>query len=147
MDGGLLAEGPRVSSDRQISNPAERFKEAMQYGMISYVVPLSLYPQGYLRDPSQPLPFIALASQKQYVSLYHMGLYAGPLLSWFKAAWRRHTTARLDLGKVCLRLRNLEDIPYDLVGELAGRMTARQWIAIYETAQASRQPSRPRRES
>ena len=114
------------------------FEETIDYGMIGYVVPLSLFPAGYLDDPKRPLPFIALASQKQYVSLYHMGLYAGPLQDWFKAEWPKHTTAKLDLGKVCLRLRNLDEIPYELIGELARRMTPRQWIAAYEAARGNR---------
>jgi len=128
-------------------NLPKGFKEVMEYGMIGYVVPLTLYPRGYLRDPSRPLPFIALASQKQYVSFYHMGLYASPLLAWFKASWKKHTAARLDLGKVCLRLRNLEDIPYELLGELAGRMTPREWIERYEAAFEKRRPARPGKES
>lgn len=114
------------------------FEETIDYGMIGYVVPLSLFPEGYLDDPKRALPFIALASQKQHVSLYHMGLYEGPLLEWFKAEWPNHTTAKLDLGKVCLRLRNLDEIPYELIGSLARRMTPRQWIALYEAARGNR---------
>jgi len=114
------------------------FEETIVYGMIGYVVPLSLFPAGYLDDPKRPLMFIAIASQKQYVSLYHMGLYEGPLLAWFMAEWPKHTDAKLDLGKVCLRLRNLDGIPYELIGELARRMSPRQWIAVYEAARGDR---------
>lgn len=120
------------------SNLPGGFEETIDYGMIGYVVPLSRYPAGYLDDPKRPLPFIALASQNQYVSLYHMGLYDGPLLEWFKAEWPKHTTAKLDLGKVCLRLRKLDAIAYDLIGSLARRMTPRQWIALYEAARGNR---------
>lgn len=115
------------------------FEETIDYGMISYVVPHSLYPPGYHCDPARGLPFIALASQKQYVSVHHMGLYAGPLLDWFRAAWPRHTAMKLDLGKCCLRLRNLDDIPYELIGELARRMTPRAWIDAYEAARGRKQ--------
>jgi hypothetical protein len=114
------------------------FEETIDYGMIGYVVPLSLFAAGYLDDPKRPLPFIALASQKQHVSLYHMGPYEGPLQDWFKAEWPKHTSVKLDLGKVCLRLRNLDEIPYELIGELARRMTPRQWIALYEAARGNR---------
>ena len=119
-------------------NLPEGFEEAIDYGMLSYVVPHSLYPAGYHVDPKRPLPFIALASQKQYVSLYHLGLYDGPLLAWFRTAWPKHSRARLDLGKCCLRLRNLDEIPYGLIGELAGRMTPRQWIETYKAALGNR---------
>jgi hypothetical protein len=114
------------------------FQETIDYGVIAWVVPLSLFPEGYLGDPKRPLPFIALASQKQYVSLYHVGLYDGPLLAWFRAEWPKHTDAKLDLGKICLRLRNLDGIPYDLIGELARGMTPRQWITVYEAARGNR---------
>jgi hypothetical protein len=104
------------------------FEETMSYGMLTWVVPHRTYPAGYHCDPRQPLPFISLASQKQYVALYHMGLQQPDLLAWFEAEWPRHTAARLDLGKVCLRLRDLDDVPYALVGALAARMTPADWI-------------------
>ena len=114
------------------------FEETIDYGMIGYVVPLYLFPAGYLDDPKRPLPFIALASQKQYVSFYHMGLYAGQMLEWFKAEWPKHTTAKLDMGKSCVRFRDLDAIPYDLIGSLAARMTPREWLAVYEAARGAR---------
>lgn len=116
----------------------EGFEETIDYGMLSYVVPHSLYPAGYHVDPKRPLPFIALASQKRYVSLNHMGLCDGPLLAWFRTAWPKHTKAKLDAGKCCLRLRNLVEIPNGLIGEPAGRMTPLQWIEVYEAARGNR---------
>jgi Domain of unknown function (DU1801) len=113
------------------------FDETMAYGMLAWVVPHRLFPAGYHCDPAQPLPFIALASQKQYVSLYHMGLSGGPLLAWLKAEWPSHTEARLDLGKCCLRFRRLDLIPYRLVGELAGRVTPAEWIETYQRTLAA----------
>jgi hypothetical protein len=110
------------------------FAEIVDYGMIAYVVPLSIYAAGYHRDAKRPLPFISLASQKNYVSLYHMGLYEGPLLSWLEREWPRHTDAKLDLGKCCLRFRKLDQIPYALVGKLATKLTPEAWIAAYEQA-------------
>lgn len=110
----------------------EGFEETMAYGMITWVVPHRLYPAGYHCDPRQALPFVSLASQEQYVALYHMGLQQPALLAWFKAAWPRHTAARLDLGKACLRLRDAADVPYALVAELAERMTPRDWIEAYQ---------------
>jgi hypothetical protein len=120
------------------ANLPRGFEERFEYGMIAWVVPHSLYPRGYHVDPSKGLPFMALASQKQYVSLYHMGLYGGELLEWFKAEWSRRTGSKLDLGKSCLRLRNLEAIPWDLIAELASKLTPRQWIAQYEAALGDR---------
>ena len=127
---------PAIKKLRQVlrKNLPKGFQETMGYGMLAYVVPHSLYPAGYHCSPDKPLPFINLASQKQYISLYHMGLYDGPLLAWLKAEWPKHTEAKLDLGKCCLRLKKLDQIPYDLIGELAGKMTPRHWIRVYETA-------------
>lgn len=110
------------------------FAEIMDYGMIAYVVPLSLYPAGYHCDAKRPLPFISLASQKNHLSLYHMGLYEGPLLSWLEREWPRHTDAKLDLGKCCLRFKKLDQIPYALVGKLATKLTPEAWISVYERA-------------
>lgn len=123
-----------VKKLRQVlrKNLPKGFQETMAYGMLAYVVPLRLYPAGYHCTPAQPLPFINLASQKNYVSLYHMGLYDGPLLTWLKAQWPKHTEAKLDLGKCCLRLKNPEKIPYALLGELATKLTPQQWIKVYE---------------
>lgn len=107
------------------------FEGTMGYGMLAWVVPHSLFPDGYHCDPSLPLPFINVASQKQYVSLYHMGLYDTPLLAWLKQQWPKHTSERLDVGKCCLRFKKLDKIPWALIGELATKMTPAQWIDIY----------------
>lgn len=129
----LERQGP-VRKLRQVlkKHLPQGFKETMDYGMIAYVVPHALYPAGYHVDPKRPLPFMNLASQKQYVALYHMGLYHGPLLNWFRRTWPQHTDAKLDLGKSCLRLKKLDQIPYPLIGELAAKMTPAEWIAMYE---------------
>lgn len=109
------------------------FEETMGYGMLAWVVPHRVFPEGYHCDPDKPLPFINLASQKQYVSLYHMGLYDGPLLAWLKAEWPKHAKGKLDMGKSCVRFKRLDDVPYALVGELARKMTAAAWIDIYRS--------------
>lgn len=109
------------------------FEETMQYGMIGYVVPLSLYPRGYLDDPKQPLPFMHLASQKNHIAVYHMGLYGDEvLLNWFRDRYADVSAGKLDMGKSCLRFRNPANIPYDLIGELASRITVDEWIERYE---------------
>ena len=114
-------------------NLPEGFQETMDYGMIGYVVPHSRYPAGYHVDPSHPLPFMALAAQKQHVSLYHMGLYADPaLLSWFTAEYRLASAAALDMGKSCIRFRRDEEVPYALVGELVRKISVEKWIEGYE---------------
>ncbi len=109
------------------------FEETMSYGMIGYVVPLSLYPGGYHAKPELPLPFINIASQKNYIALYHMGLYSDKkLLEWFKNAWAARTSQKLDMGKSCIRFKHSEEIPYDLIAELATKISVREWIKRYE---------------
>lgn len=109
------------------------FEEMMGYGMMGYAIPHSLYPAGYHCDPKQPLPFMGIASQKNFIAVYHMGVYADPgLLKWFTENYTRYTKARLDMGKSCIRFKKPDQIPYELIGELAGKITAAEWIAIYE---------------
>ena len=109
------------------------FEEVMSYGMISYVVPHSLFPAGYHCDPKQPLPFLSIASQKTFIAVYHMGIYAMPdLLEWFTSQWAVESKRKLDMGKSCIRLKKIEEIPYRLIGELASKLTPEQWIATYE---------------
>ena len=111
------------------------FEEVMCYGMLGYVVPHSLYPKGYHCDPKLPLGFISLASQKNFVALYHMGIYAKPeLLDWFVGEFPKHSKSKLDMGKSCIRFKKINDIPYELISELASKMTAQDWIDCYESA-------------
>lgn len=118
-----------------LDNLPEGFEETMSYGMIGFVVPHSLYPDGYHCNPDQPLPFMSLASQKHYVAVYHMGIYADEgLLNWFRDAWAERMDRKLDMGKSCIRLKKLDDVPYELIGELAGRLTPQDWIERYESA-------------
>jgi hypothetical protein len=111
------------------------FEEGMQYGMIGFFVPHSIYPAGYHCDPKQPLPFAALASQKQYMSMYVMCLYIGPasagLLSWFEGAFKA-AGKKLDMGKACIRFKKIEDLPLEVIGELFRRTTMAKYIAAYE---------------
>lgn len=114
-------------------NLPEGFREEMSYGMIGYVVPHSLYPKGYHCTPKLPLPFISIASQKNFVALYHMNLYANKsLMEWFMAEYPKHSKAKLDIGKSCMRFKKLDQIPYELIGELAQKITVEQWIKTYE---------------
>ncbi len=111
------------------------FEEVMCYGMLGYVVPHSLYPKGYHCDPKLPLGFISLASQKNFVALYHMGIYANPkLLDWFVGEFPKHTKSKLDMGKSCIRFKKMNDIPYELISELSSKMTVQDWIDGYESA-------------
>lgn len=111
------------------------FTEAMSYGMIGYVVPHSVYPPGYHCDTKLPLPFMSIASQKNFVAVYHMGIYAIPeLMEWFKQEYGKYVKTKLDMGKSCIRLKKMDQIPYDLFGELATKLTAQQWIEVYEKA-------------
>lgn len=118
-----------------LKNLPEGFEETMNYGMIGYVVPHTLYPEGYHCDPKLPLPFINLASQKNYIALYHMGVYSDPdLLKWFKEAYADRVPTKLDMGKSCIRFKKPEHIPYDLVGELCSKVGTSEWISRYEKA-------------
>ncbi|MGC4037167.1 MAG: DUF1801 domain-containing protein [Chitinophagaceae bacterium] len=109
------------------------FAEVMSYGMIGYVIPHSLYPAGYHCDAKLPLPFMNIASQKNFIAIYHMGIYANPvLLNWFTTEHTKASSKKLDMGKSCMRYRNAEDIPYKLIGQLAAKMTPQDWIAMYE---------------
>lgn len=116
-----------------IKNLPSGFLEMMNYGMLGYVVPHSIYPDGYHCDPKLPLPFINLASQKNFVAVYHMGIYSDDdLLKWFTAEYPKHCQRNLDMGKSCIRFKKMDDIPYDLIGELCTKITVQQWIATYE---------------
>lgn len=117
------------------SNLPKGFKEGMGYGMMGWSVPHSIYPAGYHCNPKDPLPFMGLASQKNSINFYHMGIYADPkLLKWFQDAHAKASPKKLDMGKSCVRYKKAEDIPYKLIGELAAKITVDQWIAQYEKA-------------
>ena len=110
------------------------FQETMSYGMLGYVVPLERYPDGYHCDPKLPLPFINLASQKNHIGLYHMGIYSDPaLLEWFTTEYPKHVSTKLDMGKSCVRFKNPSKIPIDLIGELVSKMSPDDWIERYES--------------
>jgi uncharacterized protein YdhG (YjbR/CyaY superfamily) len=115
-------------------NLPEGFEETINYGMIGFVVPHSIYPNGYHADPKLPLPFIHIASQKSHIAIYHSGLYVNQeLLDWFKKEFPKYSDRKLDMGKSCLRFKKPEHIPYELMGKLAQKMTPQEWIKIYET--------------
>ena len=116
-----------------LDNLDDKFEETMNYGMIGYVVPHSIYPVGYHCDPKTPLPFMSIASQKNFIAVYHMGLYADKdLLEWFQKEYAEHSKYKLDMGKSCIRFKKVDHIPYTLIGELVSKMTAQQWIKLYE---------------
>ena len=116
-----------------LGNLPEGFEEGIGYGMIAYVVPHRLFPAGYHCDPKQPLPFVNLASQKNFIALYHMGVYANPpLLDWFVAEYPKHCNSKLDMGKSCIRFKKTEQIPYDLIGQLMQKITVADWIRMCE---------------
>ena len=128
---------PVVKKLRSIikNNLPKGFEEQMSYGMIGFVVPHSVYPDGYHCDPKTALPFINLASQKNYVALYHSGIYAKKELhDWFVSEYPKHCKYKLDMGKSCVRFKKMDDIPYQLIEELVTKMTVNEWIGIYEKA-------------
>ncbi|TBX65792.1 DUF1801 domain-containing protein [Flavobacterium silvisoli] len=118
-----------------LQNLPEGFQEVIGYGMLGYVVPHSIYPKGYHCDTKLPLPFINVASQKNFIALYHMGIYANKaLLDWFVAEYPKHCKTKLDMGKSCIRFKKPDDIPYDLIAELIRKITVQDWITTYESA-------------
>lgn len=116
-----------------LANIPEGFREVMAYGMIGYVVPHEIYPNGYHCNPKDPLPFFAMASQKNSVNIYHMVVYSDKSLhDWFVTEYPKHCKAKLDMGKSCIRFKKLDDIPYDLIGGLCSKVTVGEWIEMYE---------------
>ena len=109
------------------------YTKVMNYSMPSFVIPHSIYPAGYHVTPDLPLPFIGVASQKNHIGFYHMGVYADSnLLDWFISEYPKYCKSKLDMGKSCIRFKKMDDIPYELVGELSKKMTTKEWINIYE---------------
>lgn len=133
-----------LSEDRQIvmqklretinKNLPQGFEETLQYGMISYVVPHSIYPDGYHCKPMEALPFMSISSMKNHIGFYHMGIYSDPnLLQWFTEEYPIHAKAKLDIGKSCIRFKNMKNIPYELLGTLTTKISVEKWIAKYES--------------
>lgn len=126
------------------------YEEGMQYGMIGYYVPHRVYPNGYHCDPKQPLPFAALASQKNYRSVYLMSLYYGSggahgseHLQWFREEWKK-SGKKLNMGKVCIRFQKAEDLALDVIGKTIGRVPPKKFIALYEDGLAlTRKKAKP----
>lgn len=115
-------------------NLPKGFEETLSYNMIGFVVPHKTYPEGYHCNPELPLPFINLASQKNFIALYHSGIYAKKeLFDWFVAQYPKHCKYKLDMGKSCIRFKKMDDIPYKLIEKLAKKMTVKEWITIYES--------------
>jgi uncharacterized protein YdhG (YjbR/CyaY superfamily) len=119
--------------DAILKNLPEGFSEVLSYGMIGYVVPLSTYPDGYHCDPKLPLPFLNIANQKNFLALYHMGIYADKeLYDWFVGEYPKYVKTKLDMGKSCIRFKKMETIPFKLIGELISKMSMEKWVTIYE---------------
>lgn len=115
-----------------LENLPEGYEEGIQYGMIGYFVPLSIYPKGYLEDKKTPLPYIGLASQKNHMSLYLNCIYAKQdLYSWFTEEYKK-TGKKMEIGKSCVRFKKLEDLPLSLVGRAVAKIPVREYIDIYE---------------
>lgn len=114
-------------------NLPKGFEEGIGYGMIGYWVPHTLYPDGYHCNPKLPLPFMNIASQKNFIALYHSVIYADKkLMDWFVKEYPKHTDAKLDMGKSCIRFKKMDKIPYELIGELVAKVTVQQWVEMYE---------------
>ncbi|XXF76218.1 DUF1801 domain-containing protein [Myxococcaceae bacterium GXIMD 01537] len=126
-----------------LENLDEGYEEGMQYGMIGYYVPHKVFPAGYHCDPKQPLPFAALASQKNHMAVYLMGVYGQPAQEqWFREAWAK-TGKKLDMGKACVRFKKLQDVALDVLGEAIRRAPARKYIEHYEAVIRPPEKKRP----
>lgn len=120
--------------DLALEKMPKGYKETMGYGMLCYVVPKETYPDGYHVDPSLPLGLMSIASQKNFIAVYHMGMYGDPkLLEWFVSEYPKHCKNKLDMGKSCIRFKNIKNIPFDLLGELFSKVTVDQFIEMYES--------------
>lgn len=116
-----------------MKNLPDGFVAAISYGGLGYVVPHSIYPEGYHCKPSEPLPFAGIAAQKGSINFYHMGIYADPeLMKWFVEEYPKHISSRLDMGKSCIRFKKYSEIPYSLIGELMRKISVKAWIETYE---------------
>jgi uncharacterized protein YdhG (YjbR/CyaY superfamily) len=117
-----------------LNNLPKGFTEELSYGMLGYLVPHSIYPAGYHCNPKLPLPFINIASQKNFVALYHMGIYAKPeLLEWFVSEYPKYSKQKLDMGKSCIRFKKMDGIPFELIAQLVQKMSVEDWINCYES--------------
>lgn len=117
-----------------VKNLPKGYEAAISYGGLGYVVPHTIYPAGYHCKPSEPLPFAGIASQKHSINFYHMGIYSDPkLMEWFVTEYPKYSKQKLDMGKSCVRFKKLDDIPYQLIGELMKKMSVKDWINVYET--------------
>jgi len=134
----------KISEDRKAAvhkllqvirgNLPDGFQETMSYGMIGFVVPHSLYPAGYHVNPADPLPFINIASQKNFIALYHFAVYADPEIhDWFVEEYPKYSKTKLDMGKSCIRFKKPDQIPFELIGELATKFTPDKWVKLYES--------------
>ena len=122
-----------------LENLPTGFSETMSYGMLGYVVPHSIYPAGYHCDTKLPLPFINIASQKNFIALYHMGIYLdNELLDWFVSEFLEQSKSKLDIGKSCIRFKRMDQIPYKLIGQLASKISVHEWISKYESVLSNR---------
>jgi hypothetical protein len=116
-----------------LKNIPKGFSEGMGYGMMGYSVPHSIYPNGYHCDPKLPLPFAGMASQKNFIAFYHMGIYSDPLLlEWFVSEYPNYCKTKLDMGKSCIRFKKMDQIPFELIGQLMKKMSVNVWIKLYE---------------
>lgn len=117
-----------------VKNLPEGFEAGISYGGLGYVVPHTIYPAGYHCKPVEPLPFAGIASQKNSINFYHMGIYSDPaLLEWFVSEYPKHSNQKLDMGKSCVRFKKFEEIPFELIGELMKKISVKDWINTYET--------------
>lgn len=127
-------EAVKAIRDTIVKNLDKGFQETMQYGMIGYSVPHKIYPAGYHCDPKQPLPFAGIGNQKNHIGIYLFCIYADEELTrWFVDEWKK-TGKKLDMGKGCVRVKKLEDVPLALLGKTIKKVKLKSFVAMYEKA-------------
>jgi len=127
-----------------VKNLPKGFEAAISYGGLGYVVPHKLYPAGYHCKPSEPLPFAGIASQKDSINFYHMGIYSdSKLLKWFVSEYSKYSNKKPDMGKSCVRFKKMDEIPYKLIGELMKKVSVKEWIEKYEAERKPKSKSKP----
>ena len=119
--------------ETMLQNLPQGFQECISYGMIGYVIPHAIYPNGYHCNPKLPLPFASIASQKNNITLHHMGLYAdSEILNWYVQEFPKFSSQKPDMGKGCIRFKKWNEIPYELIGLLFTKISVQDWISLYE---------------
>lgn len=108
------------------------YEETCNNGMINWVIPHALYPLGYHCNPKQPIGHFCLTTAKTGITVHVFGIYIVPgIAEWFFVEYEKRVGKKADAGKACIRFKKLDAIPYDLMGELAAKISPKEFIEHY----------------